>query len=123
LDAINRKKIIFDERFGLGTWLAGGGENLFIYDAIIKGLKVSYFPSFIVQHPFESTIKSFPKYAQRRVRVTGAFDARINGYFAILKAFAATFKFLPDLLINKKPPHVYLFERLSGVFYILKSQF
>lgn len=114
-------KIEFDERFGLGSWLNGGGENLFVYDAIKQGLKVGFIPEFIVEHTFESTIKSFPKYAQRRVRVNGALDARLNGLISIPKAFLATIKYSPDLIRNKKNPFVFLFDRIAGSLYILKS--
>ena len=113
--------IDFDERFGLGSWLNGGEENLFVYDAIKKGLKVGFIPEYIVEHPFESTIKSFPKYAQRRVRVTGALDARFNGLISIPKAFIATIKSSPDLIRHKKNPFVYFFDRIAGSIYILKS--
>lgn len=121
LNSVIEKKILFDERFGMGSWLNGGGENLFIIDAINKNLKVNFFPNYIVQHPFESTIKSFPKYHQRRVRVTGALDARINGYVSLFKTFAGTLKILANLLKNKKNPFIYIYERLSGNIYVLKS--
>lgn len=121
LKPIFKKEILFDERFGLGSWLAGGEENLFIVDAISAGLKVQFFPFFIVQHPYESTIKSFSKYAPRRVRVGGAMDARLNGTISLLKAFAGTLKLLPDLVKHKKNPFIYFYERLSGSIYILKS--
>ncbi len=122
LKPVLEKEILFDERFGLGSWLAGGEENLFIFDAINKHLLVKFFPHYIVQHPFESTIKSFPKYHQRRVKVGGALDARINGWFSIPKAFAGTLKFLPDLIRNRKNPFIYLYERLSAAIYILFSK-
>lgn len=122
LDKVKHEEIFFDERFGMGSWLNGGGENLFIYDAIKKGLKVKFFPFYIVQHPYESTIKSFGKYAQRRVRVGGALDARLNGKIAVIKAFAVTLKILPDLIRHRKNLFVYLDERLSGTFYILNSK-
>ena len=121
LGSIKNKKIFFDERFGLGSWLNGGGERLFVYDSIKAGLKVKFLPFFIVQHPFESTIKSFSKYAKRRNRVGGALDIRLNGKIAIIKAFAGTLKIFPDLLRHQKNPLQYLYERLSGVFYILNS--
>lgn len=121
-----RNKIIdnsinFDERFGLGSWLSGGEENLFIYDAIKKGLKVGFIPEFIVEHPFESTNKSFPKYSQQRVRVIGALDARLNGLLSIPKAFFATLRYSIDLIRNKKNPFVYFYDRIAGSIYILKS--
>lgn len=122
LEAVKHGKILFDERFGLGSWLKGGGEDLFVHDSICSGLKIKFFPFYIVQHPFESTIKLFSKYDKRRVQVSGAFDARLNGRMAVIKAFAGTLKFLPDLLRYKKNPLIYLIERLRGVFYILNSK-
>lgn len=121
----NRKAVInrhlqFDERFGLGSWLNTGHEDLFIYDAIKAGLSVGFIPEFIVEHPFESTIKAFPKYARRRVRAVGALDARLNGYKAIPKAFLGMIKYAPDLIRNKKNPVTYLCERLAGTIYVLK---
>lgn len=118
--SIHQKGILFDERFGLGTFLAGGEEAIFITDALKAKLKIQFYPHYIVQHPFESTIKSFPKYHQKRIRVIGAKDSRINGYVSLLKTFAATLKYLPDLLKNKKNPLLYVYQRLSGNIYILK---
>lgn len=120
LQPVLKKEIFFDERFGLGSWLAGGEEKIFIFDAINAGIKVEFFPHYIVQHPYESTIKYFPKYAKIRVHVGGALDARLNGSVSIVKALAVTFRLLPDLLKNKKNPFLYLYERLSGNIYILK---
>lgn len=121
LKVILEKEILFDQRFGIGSSLAGGEESLFIYDAVSKDTIVKFFPYYIVKHPFESTIKTFSKYHQRRVRVVGAVDARKNGYISILKAFVGTLKLLPDLLKHKKNPFIYFYERFSGSIYILKS--
>lgn len=120
-DPVIKKNILFDERFGMGSWLNGGGENLFVHDAIEKGLNVEFIPEYIVQHPFESTIKSFPIYAKRRVRVLGALDARLDGAISIPKAFYEVVRSFPKLIKNKKNPISYLMERLSGVAYILKK--
>jgi len=123
LNTIEEKKILFDERFGLGSWLNGGEENIFVYDAIKANLRVRFFPFYIVQHPYESTIKSFPKYAKRRTRVTGAFDARVNGFISIPKSFFAMFKFYSELKRDKKNHFRYFLERLSGAIYILISNY
>ena len=119
LNRILQSKIFFDERFGLGSWLNGGGENLFVYDAIKNRLKVMFFPLFVVEHPYESTIKSFPKYAQRRLRVIGALDARIYGVLAIPKAIFSVFKNFQDIMDNNVNPLNYLFQRFAGINYIL----
>jgi hypothetical protein len=121
-DALKNRKIYFDERFGLGSRLLGGEENLFISDAIDAGLKIKFFPFYIVQHSYESTIKSFPKYHVVRIHVGGALDARLHVKMAIIKAFAITLKKLPYLLCHRKNPFRCLCERLSGVFYILNSK-
>ena len=122
LGSIKNNKIFFDERFGLGSYLIGGEESLFVHDVISSRLKVKFFPFYIVQHPYESTIKVFSKYDKCRNKVEGAIDLRLNGKIAILKAFAATLKKLSDLLSNRKNPLKYLYERLSGVYYILNSK-
>lgn len=121
LNSIKNKKIVFDERFGLGTWLIGGEEELFTLDAIKAGLKIKFFPSYIVQHPFESTAKATFEYDNCRIQVVGAMDARTRGLISIPKAFAGTVKILPDLIKNKKNPIKYFQERLSASIYILRS--
>lgn len=118
--SVHQKNIRFDERFGLGSWLNTGHEDIFIHDALKKDLSVGFVPEYIVRHPYESTIKSFPKYAKRRVRAIGALDARLNGYLAIPKAFLGACKYAPDLIRNKKNPFAYLLERLSGSIYVLR---
>lgn len=114
--------VFFDERFGLGSFLNGGGELYFIRDAIEKGLKVWYFPESVVIHPKESTIKSLPKYHKRRVMVGGASDARKNGWLAIPKAFLGTIKVIPDLIKYKKNPFVYFYQRIRAAIYILTTK-
>lgn len=120
IESIKKSKLLFDERFGAGQpLLIGSDESIFVLDCITKGLNVWFYPEYIVNHPFESTVKGLTKYDKRRVSVSGAFDARINGWFSILKAFPGTFKILPDLIKNKKNPFIYLKERLSASIYIL----
>ena len=117
---IQDKQILFDERFGAGQPLfIGSDENIFILDCIKKGLNVWFFPEYVVNHPYESTIKSLQKYDIRRVSVGGAFDARINGWISIPKTFWVMFKLLPDLIRNNKNPLIFMKERLSASIYIL----
>ncbi len=113
----------FDERFGLESELPAGEEKIFIHDALSLGLNCYFVPKYIVMHPKISTIKSFPKYSRQYVIVSGASDARMNGYISIIKAFAVTVKYLPELIIHHKNPLAYLYERLSGSLLILKSKF
>lgn len=122
LNKIKSNKINFDSRFGIGSEkLIGGEETVFLFDCLKSKLKVCYYPYFVVNHPFESTVKSLSKYDKRRVSVTGAFDARINGYIAIPKAFLGMIKIYPDLIKQKKNPLVYLKERIFAAVYILKT--
>ena len=118
--SIKEKGIWFDERFGTGNkLLIGSEESIFIVDCIRAGLNVWYYPEYIVQHPYVSTIKKISKYDKRRISVIGAFDARVNGWIAIPKAFFAMFKLLPDLIRHRKNPLMYFKERLFASFYIL----
>lgn len=122
IETVKEKNISFDERFGAGQpLLVGGEESIFIFDCIKKGLNIWFFPEYIVEHPWESSIKSISLYDKKRVSINGACDARINGIKAIPKAFYYTFKFLPQLIKNKKNPLNYLKERLSASLYILKT--
>lgn len=62
--AFRREKIIasglqFDERFGLGTCYPTGEENIFLLDALSKGLKILYIPIPIVIHPEENSGNNF----------------------------------------------------------------
>jgi glycosyltransferase involved in cell wall biosynthesis len=122
LDKVRTKDLKFDHRFGLGSPLEGGGENLFIHDCIQEGLNVYFIPLYIVDHPFESTIKSFSKYHTRRNKVSGALDYRLHGKIAFVRSFYLTLKLLPDLINNRKNPLRFLLERMSGSWYILNNK-
>lgn len=120
VEKIRENKILFDERFGAGkSLLIGSDESIFIMDCIKKGLNVWYYPLYIVQHPYESTVKSLSKYDKKLVSVTGALDSRLNGWIAIPKAFYYTLKIFPDLIHHGKNPLLYLKERLCSSLYIL----
>lgn len=120
IDRIKEKKIWFDERFGAGQeLLINTDETIFVEDCLRHGCKVLFVPEYIVEHPYESTIKSIPKYDKRRNWVTGAYDCRTNGKVAMVKAFLGTAKILPDLLRHKVNPLVYCYQRLSAVLFIL----
>lgn len=119
LNKIRENKILFDERFGAGNkFLIGSDEQIFLQDCINAGLTVKYFPKYVVIHPYESTVKALSIYDNRRIRVTGGLDARINGPIAIFKSILGTFKFLPDLIRNKKNPIIYFWERFKASVYI-----
>lgn len=122
IDPVKENNIFFDERFGAGqTLLVGNDEKLFLHDCISSGLRVFFFPEYIVEHPFESTIKKLPKYDPRKIRLTGGLDCRINGPVALLKALLGTVKIMPSLLRHKVNPLMYLYHRISAVIYVLRT--
>jgi glycosyltransferase involved in cell wall biosynthesis len=114
-----KNNISFDERFGLGTFLNGGGEMLFIQDAIKKGLNVQYYPFYIVTHPHESQIMKFPLYHKRRLKVAGATYARKYGLMAVPRIFLRTLILIPDLIRSSKNPVVFLYQMYVGCFHLL----
>lgn len=120
--SIKENNIWFDERFGAGRpLLVCNDERIFVQDCINAGLEVVFFPEYIVQHPYESSIKSIPKYDIRKNWITGGIDCRINGPIALLKALLGTIKIIPDLLKHRVNPVTYFYHRLSAVIYILKT--
>ncbi len=110
----------FDERFGVGSkLLIGSEERIFMHDCVKAGLKIKYFPEYLVQHPYLSTVKAIPKYDSRLNRITGAIDARINGWVALPKSIFGTFKNATDIIAHKKNPLNYFFHRFYAALYIL----
>lgn len=122
VDKIKEKKIIFDERFGAGQpLLIGNDEKIFLHDCISSGLKVFFFPEYVVEHPYESTSKGISKYDKRKISVVGGVDCRMNGSIALLKAFMGTIKVMPDLIKYRVNPIKYIYHRISAVLYILRT--
>lgn len=119
---IKESGIFFDERFGAGMeLLINSEETIFIEDCIKKGLKVMFIPEYIAEHPYQSTVKSIPRFDKKKNWVTGAYDCRTNGRIALLKAFLGTIKMVPELIKNNINPFTYLYHRLSAVIYILRT--
>lgn len=117
---VKSKKLGFDERFGAGQkLLIGSDEQIFLHDCICAGLRVKYFPEYLVQHPYQSTVKAIDKYDHRLNRVTGGLDARMNGWISLPKAFLGTIKYSPDILKHGKNPVAYFAHRFYAALYIL----
>jgi glycosyltransferase involved in cell wall biosynthesis len=74
--SIEKHQLTFDERFGLGSEIKGGEENIFLADALRKGLKLYSFPGPIVIHPKESSNKTIDS---DFFFTKGAIMKRING--------------------------------------------
>ena len=122
LKELINNKLLFDERFGLGSKLNSFGEEaVFIHDCIKAGLKVKYIPDYVVEHEATSTIKGNSPYAASNNIFKGAYDARRYGWLAFPTSFYGTLKYWPDLSRSGKSPYAYLKERLKGVFYIFRE--
>ena len=101
--------------------LINSEERLFLHDCLKAGLEITYFPEYIVEHPYESTSKKIAKYDIRKNWITGGLDCRMNGPIALLKALPATIKITPDLLKNRVNPLTYFYHRFSAAVYILRT--
>ena len=77
LQTLKLKKIKFDERFGLGTFLMRGEEEILIHDLQKKNSIGFYFPIYIVKHPFLSTGKIKLK-EWKNYFIKGAYHQRIE---------------------------------------------
>lgn len=48
-DILKEKNVFFDERFGSGTEIGSGEENIFLYDCLKKGIEIIYVPKLIAE--------------------------------------------------------------------------
>ena len=77
-------KVLFDERFGLGSkYLNSGEEEVFIKDCQIHSLQVNFFPHYVVEHPYTSTGKKYLTPTSLRSR--GAVSSYLYGFSAYLR--------------------------------------
>jgi len=121
IKAVKNRGIVFDQRFGLGSELVSCGEEaVFIHDCIQAGLKVKYYPVYVVEHALQSTTRSRTEYATENNIFKGAYDARRFGWKAFPAAFIGTLQLWPSLRKEGKKPLQYLGERLRGAFYIYR---
>lgn len=119
IDQVKKHGIRFDERFGLGSdSIPAGEEAVFIADCIAKGLKIVFFPFYIVSHPSISSVGQLPLYDYIRASISAAVDARINPFYAIPKAIIRTVKYTPVILRNLANPFTFLFSGLSAILYV-----
>lgn len=82
INKIKNSNLKFNELFGLGSIFPSAEENLFIIDALKNGLKVYFYPEFIVVHPEEET--SSHNFSQKVIESKGAFLYEVfnaRGYF------------------------------------------
>lgn len=76
-----RKPNPFDERFGVGSDIPTGDENIFLSDALKKGFKILYQPSPIVKHPDASSGRALYR-NPALIRAKGGMFCRIFGWKA-----------------------------------------
>ncbi|MFT4244723.1 MAG: glycosyltransferase family 2 protein [Candidatus Woesearchaeota archaeon] len=84
-----KHKLFFDEKYGLGTKICVGEENIFLKDALDKQMRVIHYQKPIVIHPDESSgvdyrdelIKSRPLVFKRMFGIIGYLFALV--YFPI----------------------------------------
>ena len=86
-NSIKKASLRFDEHFGLGAEFPTGEENIFLSDALDKGLKILYVPKPVVIHPAESSGEEYDK--PELVQAKGAMFERMFGW----QAYAVSFLF------------------------------
>ena len=114
-----KNKIFFDERFGLGSkFLNCGEEEIFLYDSLQAGLKIRYFPFFIVEHSYQSTGKN--AYANVRfLRSKGAVISYVHKRSALLRIF----KFCAVSSLKRKGRFIFLMKNvIRGYLYERNSR-
>lgn len=83
-EAIIKKGITFDVRFGLGGDLyTRGEEGVFLSDCLKNNLRIIYFPQYIVKHPKESSTSGI-LYDVKEVEYRGGVCKRIFNKFAFM---------------------------------------
>ncbi len=104
----------FDERFGLGApFLSAGEEEIFLFDAVGKGLKVQYFPEVIVRVPGDTTGTKFNEDASVQ-RSKGAVLCWMHG------PFGALLRCLKHAIVTRGIRHraKAFYEMLRGIVYV-----
>lgn len=93
IQSIHNKDLRFDEQFGLGTNFPSGEENIFLTDALKKGLKILFIPHPIVIHPQGSSGSSYDILAVTQAK--GALFYRIFGILAYPISIVFSYKKYP----------------------------
>jgi len=88
LNKIKDAGLSFDENYGLGTNFNFGEENIFLMDALSKGLKIKYIPYYIVNHPYNKLRKID---THKEILTSGALFYRMFGLFAIFMDLYSTY--------------------------------
>lgn len=84
LDSIKKHNIKFDERFGSGTPLGSGEENIFLYDCLKSGLIIKYLP-IEIGSVFQEVSQWFKGFDEIYFLNRGTIIRRLMGtYFGLL---------------------------------------
>lgn len=122
LETVKEVGLQFDERFGTGSPLVSYGEEaVFIDDCLKSGMRVSYIPYYVVEHPLESAVRRLDEFAEEKVIFKGAYDARRYGWLAVAAAFFDTLRYWRKMNSCLKSPLRYLQQRMRGALYIFRN--
>lgn len=97
-EVIMSNNLFFDTNFGLGSakFSVGGEESIFIRDAILKKLRVFYFPIYIVNHNYESS-GSLNIFNKKFKVYLGAYSKRVFGVFGAFLFFYFLYRYKGDI--------------------------
>jgi len=99
----------FNELFGLGSVFPSAEENLFLLDALRKGLNIYFYPEFIVTHPSSKT--SSHNFSPKILKSKGAFFYEVFGKLSYL--------LIPIFALKKINIEPNIFK---SMFYMFKGQ-
>lgn len=117
VEPVLKKGLRFDKRFGLGSGLfSGGEEEIFIHESLNRGLRIHFFPIFIVEHSGSGSIQRLASFDASRGEAISATDAIKFPAMAIPKALGRTLKYMPGMIRNGKTPFPFLFKSLRAIF-------
>lgn len=102
-ESIVDNDILFDPDFGLGSlkFSKGGEETIFIKDSLNKGLKINYFPIYLVKHPYESSGKKEIS-IEDKFFFLGGYTRRIFGRKGFIFILYFCFKYFKQINSYKK---------------------
>jgi len=122
LASVRGNMLEFDERFGLGAKVRSGEELLFLNNCLKRGLRITFFPVYTVEHPFQSSTKKQSAYSDERLFATGAQNYVLYGRIAFIISLLAVFRRYTSLRKEGISPLHFLKMKWKGSSYISKSR-
>ncbi len=116
--SLSQYNIKFDERFGAGSFLIGGEENLLLRACLKQGLKMKYVPEYIVAHPYESTSTKYLKYGKERSRYQGAHNYMAMGVEGFFRTLLSPVKNI-QMIKKEGSPLTHLWYSFQGYMYMV----